>query len=250
MFRQTSAIRFLKFFPGVPVFLATGFLGSCNLFYPLKNFVADSGFVADSALICRSCARELSLYDIRPGMRVADIGYGYGHILGALVLCRDSLQLFGVEAYPFPTFYGDSVLRCYAELRTTPSPTIWQLKKGSQKRTGLPDGLMHRIIIRETYHHFKNPGLLMPDIIRKLRPDGRLYIVEEDVPATYYSRTCKSFILNREELIHQMTDYGLKLYAEDTLRAPVSSQPNWAVTDRWMNYRVYIFEKAETAVEP
>lgn len=212
--------------------------------------MADSGFVADSALICRSCARELSLYDIKPGMRVADIGYGYGHTLGALVLCRDSLRLFGVEAYPFPVFYGDSVLKRFSELRTKPSGTVWLLIKGSQSQTRLPESGLHRIIIRETYHHFKKPDRLMPDIIRKLAPDGRLCIVEEDAPSTYYSRNCKAFILQREELIRELTDYGLKLYAEDTLRAPVSSQPNWAVTDRWMNYRVYIFEKAETAMKP
>lgn len=226
------------------------FLSSCNLFYPLKNFVADSGFVADSALICRSRAREIALYDIRPGMRVADVGYGYAHLLGALVVCRDSLQLYGVEAYPFPTFYGDSVLKGFAGLRSVPTGTTWHLVKGSQKHCRLPEGSFHRIIIRETYHHFKKPQRLMPDIIQKLAPDGRLCIVEEDVPATYYSKMCKAYILKRDELVNEISAYGLHLVAEDTLRAPVSSQPNWAETDRWMNYCVYIFARAASEAQP
>lgn len=221
-------------------------LYSCNLYYSLKSYVTDSGFVADSSLICRSCAKEISLYDIRAGMKVADIGYGYGHLLGALLLCKDSLQLYGVEAYPFPTYYGDSVLTLFAALRTSHAgSTTWHLCKGNQKRTCLPDGSMHRIIIRETYHHFKKPARLMPDIIRKLTPDGRIYLVEEDVASTYYSKMCKAYILKRDELVNEISAYGLRLIAEDTLRAPVSSKPNWAETNRWMHYRVYAFQRAE-----
>lgn len=141
--------------PGVKVhgcilgFIIMAGLGGCSRIYTVNDFLADSYFVPDSALVCFCSEKELRAYDIRNGQRVADIGYAYGHLLGAMVLCRDSMRLYGVEVYRYAVRYGDTLLRRLHELRKGTDPTSWTLLKGTQKRCPLPDGSLERIIIRK-----------------------------------------------------------------------------------------------------
>ncbi|MCS6978572.1 MAG: class I SAM-dependent methyltransferase [Flavobacteriales bacterium] len=226
------------------------FLSACSSIYTVKVFLKNSFFVADSARICRSYERELAAYRIQNGQRVADIGFGYGHVLGALALCHDSMTLYGVEVNKYSVLYGDSLMRRFAALKSKPQAVRWQLIRGKKKRCLLPDSSFDRIIIRETYHHFKRPGALMPDIIKKLAPDGLLCIQEEDPEKTYFSKNCKAYIMQRDELIQELISYGLCLVSDDTLTTPFSSLPNWVDSLGMLRRRVYLFGREGTCGHP
>jgi ubiquinone/menaquinone biosynthesis C-methylase UbiE len=50
--------------------------------------------------------------------------------------------------------------------------------RGDQEHTGLPAGCCDAILLRMVYHHFEDPAAMRADLLRALRPGGRLVVVD------------------------------------------------------------------------
>ena len=109
---------------------------------------------------------------LEPGMAVADVGAGNGD--WAVQLARH----VGGEGRVWATEVdGDEIERIEARVRDAALGNI-TVVRGDQESSGLPAGCCDAILLRLVYHHFQKPAHMRADLVRALRPGGRLVIVD------------------------------------------------------------------------
>lgn len=159
----------------------------------------------------RQKPRELvEAMNLRPGMKVADVGTGVGYMLPYLshavgptgeVIAEDIAQDFLDKA------------RVRA---TTTGLTNVKYILGTEHDPNLPGGNLDAVLVLDAYHHFDYPGTMLKGILESLVSDGKLYIVE------YYKRkdamgpgsgdrAIEHIRLDRDDVIKEIENYGFKL---------------------------------------
>jgi ubiquinone/menaquinone biosynthesis C-methylase UbiE len=110
--------------------------------------------------------------DVQPGTRVADVGAGDGTF--ALALARR----VGPSGHVYATELADERLteirQTVAEARLANVTVI----KGAVSSTNLPEACCDALFSRLVYHHLTDPVAINADILRALRPGGRLVIID------------------------------------------------------------------------
>jgi ubiquinone/menaquinone biosynthesis C-methylase UbiE len=134
--------------------------------------------------------------EIKPGMAVADVGTGGGYMLPYLskavgpngkVIAQDIHQDF-----------LDAARKTSAGTRNV------TYVLGNEKGTNLPEGALDLILVLDVYHHLNYPEQMLADLRSKLKPGGRLAIVE-------YHR-------NEESMGNGFALQHIRLGAEDAIK--------------------------------
>ena len=116
--------------------------------------------------------RLVGLFDLKPGMTVADIGAGFGAwTLG-----------FARAVGPTGRVYSSDIgVRQLASLRQTMTreglTNVTVLEAGARS-TNLPAGCCDAILIRDVYHHLTAPGEITSSLATALKPGGRLVVID------------------------------------------------------------------------
>ena len=117
--------------------------------------------------------------DFLPGMVVADIGAGTGFF--ALPFARavaPAGKVWAVDLQP-------AMLKILEEkLHRKGAPDNVGLREGQATDTGLPDGSCDLAFLGNIWHELDEPGTVLAEIRRVLRPGGRVAILDwrTDVP--------------------------------------------------------------------
>lgn len=113
---------------------------------------------------------------LKPGMSVADVGAGRGELTVALAAA------VGPAGHVFSSDIDSEALAqiraraAAAELRNV---TIVQAHAGD---TGLPANCCDAVVLRRVYHHVSDPAATSAGLLRAVRPDGILAVI--DFPPT------------------------------------------------------------------
>jgi ubiquinone/menaquinone biosynthesis C-methylase UbiE len=116
--------------------------------------------------------RLAALMQWKPGTIVADIGAGDGRFTFA------ALDYVGSSGRIFATEIDAQKLK---ELRTEVKTRNLQnviVVESAEADTNLPDGCCDAIFLRRVYHHLIKPVDFDAKLIRSLKPDGRLAIID------------------------------------------------------------------------
>jgi ubiquinone/menaquinone biosynthesis C-methylase UbiE len=117
--------------------------------------------------------------DLKPGMVVADIGAGTGFF--ALPFARavaPAGMVWAVDLQP-------AMLKILEEkLQREGAPDNIGLREGQAVDTGLPDGSCDLAFLGNIWHELDEPGTVLAELRRILRPGGRVAILDwrTDVP--------------------------------------------------------------------
>ena len=117
--------------------------------------------------------------DLKPGMVVADIGAGTGFF--ALPFARavaPAGMVWAVDLQP-------AMLKILEEkLQREGAPDNIGLREGQAVDTGLPDGRCDLAFLGNIWHELDEPGTVLAELRRILRPGGRVAILDwrTDVP--------------------------------------------------------------------
>lgn len=109
---------------------------------------------------------------IEPGSHVADLGAGDG--THAVALARR----VGPSGHVYATEIDDESLAAIRRAVTEAGLANVTVIEGAVSRTNLPDACCDAVYSRLVYHHLTDPDAINADILRALRPGGRLLIID------------------------------------------------------------------------
>jgi ubiquinone/menaquinone biosynthesis C-methylase UbiE len=110
--------------------------------------------------------------EVKPGMRVADVGAGDGTFAVALA------RRVGPSGQVYATELDDERLADIRQAITAARLSNVTVIEGAVSRTNLPDACCEALFSRVVYHHLTDPAAINADIFRALRPGGRLVIID------------------------------------------------------------------------
>src|SRR6202008_1936826 len=122
----------------------------------------------------------IKFFDIKPGEVIADIGSGEGYHEGALALLYDSLTFYLEEVDPKKLNYKElnKNIKHYTKVKGSPLTCRFNWVMGTYKTTNLPDGIFDKVIMIAAFHEFTFMDEMMQDLSKKLKPGGKIYVME------------------------------------------------------------------------
>lgn len=146
---------------------------------------------------------------LEPGQRVADVGAGDGD--WAVQLAR----YVGAEGHVWATEVDEEEVEAIEKEVLDAFLNNVTVVLGSQSTTGLPDGCCDAVLLRMVYHHFEHPDEMRASLLRGLKPDGRIAIVDI-TPQSSWRRLPDvpergGHGIPVEDLIDEMTSAGFEL---------------------------------------
>jgi ubiquinone/menaquinone biosynthesis C-methylase UbiE len=114
--------------------------------------------------------RMAAWLELRPGMHIADVGAGDG--THALALA----QRVGAAGRVYATELSQGQLAVMRQAAAGLSN--FTVIEGAVAQTHLPDGCCDAIMTRFVYHHLDDAAAINADLVRKLRPGGRLLVID------------------------------------------------------------------------
>jgi SAM-dependent methyltransferase len=151
-------------------------------------------------------ARLLAYVDAGPGEVIADIGCGTGY--HALPMARSATggTVFAVDVQPVLV---DSVRSRASRAGLMNLVPV----QASMRDVRLPPDSVDKVLMVDVYHELTFPCEVMGSVVRSMRSDGLLFLVEyrgedEDVPIKEIHR------MSREQCITEMRAAGLRLDRE------------------------------------
>lgn len=149
--------------------------------------------------------------NLRPGMRVADIGAGTG--LYTRLFARE----VGAEGKVYAVDIAESfVANIQREARAQGLYNVIGVVN-SQDTTALPDGSVDLVFLADTYHHFERPADMLASIYGALRPGGELVIIDfHRDPAVSSAWVMQHTRAGRDEVRHEVELAGFRYTGEET----------------------------------
>lgn len=118
--------------------------------------------------------KELDFYDIQPYESIADIGAGKGTFTLLLYMASQSNKIYYTEIVDdLIVYFYESIKKGYISKNDSEINIV----KGEKKSTNLREKV-DKIIIRSTFHHFKDKKAMLQSIKESLKPNGRLFLKE------------------------------------------------------------------------
>ena len=157
---------------------------------------------------CFSSKQEvIEFFDFKAGDTIADIGAGNGKYGPVFSLLYDSLVFYleEIDSKVLNEKKLEKHIKHYSKLKGSPLSNRFHICIGEEKKTNLNDGAFDKIIILSAFHEFTFVDEMLLDIKSKLKPGGKIYILDARCLAKghrYYSP---------DEVIKKVTQYGFKL---------------------------------------
>lgn len=172
--------------------------------------------LAQERNISQAEAKDITrVLEIDAGDTVADVGAGYG---GWTV---ELSQKVGNEGQVYATEVDGDRLEDIRETVTDAEVTNVSIIWGSQWDTGLPPECCNAVLLRRVYHHFTEPEAMRNSLLRALRPEGVILIVDFEPKTRDWMKRPKDVPKTREGhgiakalLIEEMVEAGFEVVRE------------------------------------
>ena len=124
--------------------------------------------------------KDFQNYDIRSGDVVGEVGAASGWLEGVFSVFSDSVTYYvqDIDSVFLNKTQLDAVVKHFSAQRTEPQSNSFHYVLGEYDKTNLPDTTFDLIIINNTFHEFTEVDAMMKDILKKLKPDGKVIIHE------------------------------------------------------------------------
>lgn len=121
----------------------------------------------------------LDFFEFKKGDVVAEVGAGNWQNLVGLSLLVDSIT-FWAQDIDAGDLHDKALIKTIGKtVRYKPVQTnIFNRQIGYEKETLLPDNSIDKIILSSAFHEFTYMDEMISDLYKKLRPGGKIYILE------------------------------------------------------------------------
>jgi ubiquinone/menaquinone biosynthesis C-methylase UbiE len=141
---------------------------------------------------------------------VAEVGANNGQNIAGLSLLADSITFYAedINAKSLNEKNLKNAIDKCSKYKS-PQTNSFKLQIGTEKETFLPDHTFDKIILSSTFHEFTYMNEMLSDIHKKLKSDGKLYILESHC----FSKTHKNY--TAEETEHILKEHHFTLLKKD-----------------------------------
>ncbi|MCW8964194.1 MAG: methyltransferase domain-containing protein [Gammaproteobacteria bacterium] len=172
---------------------------------------------ADWVPVFESASREVyaqrhavvTALDIKPGMRIADIGAGTGFY--SLLFAERT----GPEGLVYAVDIAEDFIRAIKKKAELAGATNLTGIINNGRESGLAPQTIDLAFICHTYHHFEYPKTTISSIHRALLDDGEVVIIDFRTDPDISSAWVQGHVrAGREQVIREMGMYGFELVAD------------------------------------
>lgn len=121
----------------------------------------------------------LSFFEFNKNDVVAEVGAYNGQNIAGLSILTDSITFYAQDINAIslnPKSFNKAIKHSYKYKKTLTNK--FNLCIGTEKATNLPDGAFDKIFLSSTFHEFTFMDEMISDLKRKLKQNGKLYILE------------------------------------------------------------------------
>ncbi len=165
---------------------------------------------------------EMEAIDYQPGDSIAFVGASNGYRAAMLAMLVDSLHFYlqDIDTFCLNPQEVRAAWNYYESLNETPLNASYELVLGDEHGTNLPKGRMEKIVIAATFHHFSDTLGMLADLHQVLKPNGKLYIIENVVEAgeKRVTKYCNHPLFTEGELRDLFENNGFEIIAVKNLR--------------------------------
>jgi ubiquinone/menaquinone biosynthesis C-methylase UbiE len=112
----------------------------------------------------------VTLFELKPGMTVADVGAGFG------AWTMELAKVVGPSGRVYASDIGAAQLAALREAAKKHSNVT--VVEGAATSTNLPAGCCDAVLIRDAYHHLTEPDPIVKSLAAALKPGGRLAVID------------------------------------------------------------------------
>ncbi len=114
----------------------------------------------------------VKLFELKPGMTVADVGAGFG------AWTMQFSKVVGPTGRVYATDIGAPQLAALRDSVKREALTNVTVIEAATDATNLPAGCCDAILIRDAYHHLTQPAAIVKSLAAALKPGGRLAVID------------------------------------------------------------------------
>lgn len=118
--------------------------------------------------------------DIKKGDVIAEIGAAEGLNLGVLSVLYDSITFYAqdIDAKALSQKKLNKTINYYSKKRSSVQTNTFKRVIGTMTSTNLPNNTFDQILIISSFHDFDKKDEMLDDISEKLKPNGKLIILD------------------------------------------------------------------------
>ncbi|MCB0628258.1 MAG: class I SAM-dependent methyltransferase [Saprospiraceae bacterium] len=120
--------------------------------------------------------RRLQFFAIQEGDKVAEIGFGYGYILGLLALVYQDVEVYANELDQYRLRAMQKVM---AEEFTRDRSANFHFLAGHPRSTNLEGRELDLIIMENVFHHIGEQAVFLQSMLKSLHEEGTVIVIEE-----------------------------------------------------------------------
>lgn len=174
------------------------------------------GFVLESAAAIREVyGPELAVLDLKPGEVVADVGGSNGYRMAMFAVLYDSLTFYiqDIDSLCLNQREWSAVRQYHEGLKGRSLGCDFHLVLGDAHSSHLPEAAIDKLLVTASYHHFSDPEGMLADLRTKLRPGGRIYLIENVVrkAGKRRPRLCNDPLQTAESLRQDFDQQGFRV---------------------------------------
>jgi len=195
-----------------------------------EGYVQCMDFQHGAAFVQRYKQHARLLLDILPGQQILDAGCGTGEDV------QELSKLLGPEGQVIGLDFSQTMIDI-AMLRGQETLFPVSFLQGDLHQLPFADNIFDRCYADKTFQHLPNPKLALSELVRVMKPGGRLVIVDPDhdthVLDTPYPEITRRFFRFRNEGMQQpdIAHRQYALFQEYGLRDVVVEPLTWVTTD-------------------
>lgn len=130
------------------------------------------GAAAQAQQDAADSARLIDALEVRPGMRVAEIGAGAGALTVAMA------QAVGASGHVFSNEIDRDRHAAIRAAITQAGLTNVTIVESGANDANLPEGCCDALFMRNVYHHFDDPAAMTASLFRAMRPGARIAVID------------------------------------------------------------------------